>query len=636
MISSSDSTSKGFVKYTSRDYASILADLRESVPALTELWKPDADADPGMVFGKWLASVADMLGVNVDWLANEVYAPTTSQRKNAEKVLGLCGYRLGWYTAARTEVTLTNISENPITVDLSFNGSNFSTLNAYTDITGQSRVITYNVIPGSHAYTDQESRATRTLLNLYTDVFDSSDVVTLGPSESLTRVAIEGELRQVSVSVKHVKENNYIINLPSQHVDTTAVWLRARPSRTSDTYTRWIQCESPSDFIEPEPRFAVTYDSYSNAQIQVSNYLDELENYDGSIFTVYWLDCSGVIGSVGEDVLSNFLPASVDDNTDASVYTDSIQIHNLSNTVEIPHTYTVTGKSPETAHEAYLNSRNYINTFDSLVTLPDYTRFLNREAGVDCGTVLDCQKALDLNRAIYKDRNLTATQKQLMYITNNDFPKGDMSDADLSAMLSLSWDLDTNTVTDMKPISNFKPYTAVCYAIHNDFNDTQWGQGQWARAQISSTTQYMQYMPPVQFIANIIKDYKPLQSMAVSVEFGAVRVFPFYVVGTIYPKKSMTQARADLLVATVKEALSLYFAPSNRRLGQYPTLMEVVTFIQSVDPLIAYFDAGNLANSIITWKNCDIRAFNPISFARYMPTLATADSDIQVSPEYID
>ena len=58
-------------------------------------------------------------------------------------------------------------------------------------------------------------------------------------------------------------------------------------------------------------------------------------------------------------------------------------------------TYTVTGKSPETASEAYKNSRKYINTWDSLITLPDYNRFLKREPGVDCGLVVDCQKVLE-------------------------------------------------------------------------------------------------------------------------------------------------------------------------------------------------------------------------------------------------
>ena len=89
---------------------------------------------------------------------------------------------------------------------------------------------------------------------------------------------------------------------------------------------------------------------------------------------------------------------------------------NLSNTIELPHTHTITGKSPETAKEAYMNSRNYINTWDSLITLPDFNRFLNREPGVDCGLVIDCQKALEINQAIANNDNLTDSQKTKMFL----------------------------------------------------------------------------------------------------------------------------------------------------------------------------------------------------------------------------
>ena len=91
---------QGMLKYTSRDYDSIVAEFWDLVPKLTELWKPEADADPGVVLGKYLASIADMLGINLDVLANELYAPSVTQRKNAEKIFGLIGYSLGWYTAA--------------------------------------------------------------------------------------------------------------------------------------------------------------------------------------------------------------------------------------------------------------------------------------------------------------------------------------------------------------------------------------------------------------------------------------------------------------------------------------------------------------------------------------------------------
>src|SRR5699024_2325510 len=111
------------------------------------------------------------------------------------------------------------------------NGSNFSTLNAYTDITNQSRVITYNILPLTNAMGTEDTRSQRSILTEAIDVFAESDLVRLNPGQSVTRVAIEGELRYVSYSVEDIKKNNYIIRLPSQHVDTTAVWIKARTAR---------------------------------------------------------------------------------------------------------------------------------------------------------------------------------------------------------------------------------------------------------------------------------------------------------------------------------------------------------------------------------------------------------------------
>lgn len=675
--------SKGVVKYTSRDYESLMEDFWSIVPKMTELWKPEADADPGVVLGKFLVNIADMLGVNVDWLANEMFAPSVSQRKNAERLFSLIGYELGWYTAARTEVTFTNSGEHgSLTLDFGFNGANFCTLNAYTDITNQSRVITYNILPLTNKYGAKDTRSHRSIVTENIDVFADTDEVTLAEGESVTRVAIEGELRSYSVSVAQVKKNNYIINIPSQHIDTTAIWIKARASRNDDDFltTQWVQVSSPADFIDPEPRFAVTYDSYSNAQIQVSNYLNQLENYENNYLIVYWIDCSGVIGCVGENALTNFLPAK--NPTFAEGLDDYLTISNLSNTLELPNTHAVTGRSPETAKEAYYNSRNYINTFDSLVTLPDFNRFLNREPGVDCGIVIDCQKALEINLAIYNDENLTQSQKQKMYITNEDFPRGDPS-VDWSSRLNLIYDtvrtyhvvrtddtaetisneygvtidklLEINNFeheSQLVPgikikipghasetkarglVSNFKTYTAMCFCVHNDFMSSRWGNGLTATPTIRSQPLFMQYKPPLQFIEAVKRDYRPLQAMTVELQFGYLRVFPFYIVGQIYPKRPVSKDVARNIVTKVKEDLALYFAPANRHIGAKPTVMEVVNVIRNADSRIDYFDAGSLKNPVINWFDCDIDAFNPISFARYVDPDIYA-SNIRISPEYL-
>lgn len=631
-----DDYRNGLVKYTSRDYNSLLTEFRELVPKLTELWKPEAEADPGVVLLKIIASTADMLGINLDWLANELYAPSVSQRKNAEKLFGLIGYELGWYTAARTECTFTNVSTEDITIDFGFNGSNFATLNAYTDITDQSRVITYNILPLTNKYGATETRSRRSMLTENLNVFATSDVVRLAPNESVTRVAVEGELRSYSISVSKVKANNYIIKLPSQHLDTTAVWIKASTTSSvsdTDSYldTQWVQCSTAADFIQPEPRFAVTYDNYSNAQVQISNYLNQLENYDSNYLIIYWIDCSGIIGCVGEDVLTNFLQAKPN-STD---YTTSgaLRVSNLSNTVELPHTYTVTGRSPETAKEAYKNSRNYINTFDSLVTLPDFNRFLNREAGVDAGVVLDCQKALELNLAIYNDTSLTDSEKAKKYITKYDFPEGEPI-FDWTEVLNLGFDpTDPNKYIFA---ANFARYTAMCYAIHNDFKNSNWGQGQVSNAQIKNTPVFARYKPPEMFIQNVIRDYKPLQAMTVELQFGYARIFNFYCVGTITPKKPVSKDVANTIIYKAKEALALYFAPANRSFGVLPMLMEIVEVIEGCDSRIRHFDPGSpgTTNAGIVWKDCDIEYFNAISFARYSdPGLSV--NNIRINPTYI-
>lgn len=609
-----DDQRHGLLKYSSRDYDSIMAEFWSIVPTLTENWKPESDADPGVVLGKWLASVADVLGTNVDILASELFAPSVNQRKNAEKIFGLIGYTLGWYTTSRTECTFTNSSGSPIEIDLGFNGSNFCTLNAYTDITGDSRVITYNILPGTNAYGVSETRSVRDTISSALDIFVDTDKKTLQPGESITRVAIEGELRSYNISVADIKKNNCIIPLPSQHIDTTAVWIKSKASLNSDSFleTRWIQCKSPSEFTVAEPRFAVTYDNYSNAQITVSNYLNQLEDYDSNYLVVYWFDTIGVLGCVGENVLSNLILAKP--NQSVSNESGDIAISNLSNTIELPNTYTVSGKSPETAKEAYVNSRNYINTWDSLITLPDYNRFLNREPGVDCGVVIDCQKALDINLAIYNDATLTESQKAKMYITNNDFPIGEEI-YDWSTVLGLGFNPeDPNKYVFA---ANFQRYTAMCFAIHNDFKNSSFGNGVTSKAQTRNTTNFVRYKPPQMFIDSVIRDYRPLQSMSVDLQFGYARIFTFYITGQVYTKKPVSADVGRTILNNVIEALQLYYAPAARKFGAKPTIIEIVDIVKNADDRISYFDSGSLTNNVITWKNCDPEYFNPISFAKY-------------------
>lgn len=625
---------RGIVPYVSRDYESLLSDFLNSVPALTELWDGESDADPGVVLAKYVASCADLLGINLDIQANEMYAPTVSQRKNAEKLFALIGYDLGFYTAARTECTFTNASQETIEVDFGFNGANFCTLNAYVDITNVERVITYNILPMTSSYKEAQSRSSRYITTSDIDVFEETDAVKLAPGESCTRVAVEGELRSFNISVADVKANNYVITLPSQHVDTTAIWVKAKGNLSDDNFlvTRWRQVANVAEFIVPEPLFAVTYDNYSNAQVTISNYLNQMENYSNNYLIVYWIDCSGIIGSIGEDVLTNLIWAKTSNGVNTTSFeSGDITVSNLANTIELPNTYTTTGASPETAHEAYLNSRNYINTWDSLITLSDYNKFIRREPGVDSSIVIDCQKALEYNLAVYEDPTLTDSQKSKMYITNRDFPAGS-DDFDWKEALNLGFDpSDPNKFIFA---TNFQRYTAMTFCIHNDFLNSSFGKGQVSMAQVKNTSVFTRYKPPQQFLDYINEDYLPLGALTVDLQFGYTRLFSFTVVGKIYTVQPVGKDVATTLINKAKEALSIYFAPAYRSYGQLPTVVEIVKVVQECDDRISYFDAGNMYTKLIEWVNCDIEYFNIISFARYVPSIASSETII-VSPTCI-
>ena len=84
-MSSYEEYNRGMISYTSRDYNTILEECKALCRNLTENWNPEADSDPGVVILKVLASCADILGVNTDWLANEVFAPSVSQRKKISR-----------------------------------------------------------------------------------------------------------------------------------------------------------------------------------------------------------------------------------------------------------------------------------------------------------------------------------------------------------------------------------------------------------------------------------------------------------------------------------------------------------------------------------------------------------------------
>ena len=118
-ISNSENTNVTDVstlKYTSRDYASIFEDLSNTIPLLTSKWTGRDESDPGIVLIKLMAMLGDMLSYNQDKKALEVYPDSVSERKNAQQIFELVGYKMHWYRSAQCIIILNNSYSVPVTV----------------------------------------------------------------------------------------------------------------------------------------------------------------------------------------------------------------------------------------------------------------------------------------------------------------------------------------------------------------------------------------------------------------------------------------------------------------------------------------------------------------------------------------
>lgn len=84
----------------SRDYDTLIAEIKELIPNLTDDWTDFSDGDAGMFLIKLVAAIKDMQSYHQDKVAMEAFLPTASQRASVVSLLKLIGYTLSSYKSA--------------------------------------------------------------------------------------------------------------------------------------------------------------------------------------------------------------------------------------------------------------------------------------------------------------------------------------------------------------------------------------------------------------------------------------------------------------------------------------------------------------------------------------------------------
>lgn len=324
----------------SRDYLSIFGDLINSVPNVSQTWNTTDENDPGVAIIKEMAMYGDMLSYNHDKAVLEVYPASVTQRKNAVQVFGLLGYKLHWYQSARCNVTLTNKTSENITIPT------FSTF-----ISDQDN-ITYTYIGNQITLTQNTAVTIEVIQGIpRTPTLSSSSVI---PSGNYTWSSVYN----FNVLKEDIVGNK--IYLGDKTVDESSIILIDNKFRT------WTQTNNIDALTYTGTYFELKIDDEDNPYIQLPSYW---ENFEVNQFQIFYLVSAGINGQIQADRLTRFYA----DNKEYIANNSDVAVSNSTSTY---------GYNAETPAEARNNIANYINTYDTLITISDFEKATKRVPGV--------------------------------------------------------------------------------------------------------------------------------------------------------------------------------------------------------------------------------------------------------------
>lgn len=365
---------QNYLSYTSRDFESIKADLINAIPNLTNIWTSREEADPGIVLITLMAALGDNLSFNMDQQSLEFFGKTFTQRKNASRVLDLIGYKLHWYKSATLEVTVYN--NNPNTkAYIVFNPAGTNTQRLTSSSVASA--------PSYFLLNPEETAAN----------WNSTNSIEIPAGGSKTLQAVQGTLTSVSFDASAIDINNryYISNTK---IDQNHLWLK------DSAGFQWYQVDNINNLTETSPRFQFGVDEYNLPYIELVPYWKSLYG-EVHTFTLYYLITRGSSGNVAANILNRIAGiANHQLNSSRGIKANDILVVHGSNATPNTNLNNVPGSDPQTAKEAYWDSRNYIGVYNTLVTLLDFEKYMLRQPLISAVKAVDGQYAKEYNETI--------------------------------------------------------------------------------------------------------------------------------------------------------------------------------------------------------------------------------------------
>lgn len=339
------------LSYTNRDYLTIFNELKEIIPSVTKTWISRDESDPGIVLLKLIAMLGDSLSFNQDKMALEVYPNTVTQRKNAVQIYNLIGYKMHWYRSATCDITIQS------------SGSKFQ-IPMYTKFSTGNNDITYTYVGNDKGAVAEEIDENPKEITLVQGI-------PITPAKISISTGDDSFISQYSYNVTEDDITDNKIYFGNTQVDESHIRLY------DDSGNEWIQVNNLDLLITNGRYFEFNIDENNSPYIKLVDYW---QDYNISKFKLFYLISSGSEGEIAANTISR---------------------SDLAYEYYITNDTSSIGYNPEGADEAREAAANYINTYDTLVTLDDFRKAVRRLESVN-----NC-----IARDYTNDPNLTSTDK---------------------------------------------------------------------------------------------------------------------------------------------------------------------------------------------------------------------------------
>ena len=331
------------LSYVDKDYTNILDDLINSIPGITTKWDTTDANDPGLILVKLMAMLGDMLFYTQDMQSLEVYPSSVTQRKNANSIYKLIGYKMRWYKSATLEADVVNTY------------SQAATIPRYCTFTTADSSITYTTVKPYDVPSNTLNNGALTTIELVQGVPVTPNKISSNPYP------------QYNYTTDDIIDNR--IYLGDNNIDQEHIVMY------DDQGEEWTLKDNIYTTRDVGKFFEFGVDSNDNTYIEL---IDYYVNYNVSKFKIFYILSNGEDGQINGKALTN-LTGNVWSRV---VVEDTINLQNVSGFIEFVNYASTKGYNPETPDEARKNSAYYVNTMDTIITLADFERAVLREPGV--------------------------------------------------------------------------------------------------------------------------------------------------------------------------------------------------------------------------------------------------------------